>query len=495
VGRFFNPTGGLIFLAVYGAAIISLTTWIARRHTLDKVDFLLASRKLGVLPAAMSISSSWIWAPALFVAAQKAYEQGLAGVFWFTFPNFLALVVFAPFAFRIRKRLPLGYTLPQYMRLRHGRGVHVLYLIQFSGLQICSYAVQILAGATLIETVTGLSFHAVALVLAAITLTYTVIGGLRSTVATDFIQMAIILSIVSITVPWAVTEAGGLSAVAGGLGGASGNFRNLFDPWVAYSFGIPVTIGLLSGPLGDQMHWQRAYAIGSDRRVVKTFLLGAILFVVVPLSLSLLGFLAANKNVSGGWSITSNQMVAPITVSYLLPSFMTFVYVSMVLVALCSTLDSILCAASSLASVDLDQRPSNDPTDEHDPRRVSIARLGMFITAGLGLAIAFIPRLQIVHLFLFYGTWRASTMIPTVLSLSWDRINSRAVFAAILASLMFGAPVYALGTLLNNPHLSVSGSILVVIIGLTTCVVWSMLRPNSDKTLSHPTVKEPILKT
>src|ERR1044071_6834290 len=113
--RLLNPAGGLVFLVIYGSIIISLTGWITRRHTLDKVDFLLASRRVSIPLAAMSIASSWIWAPALFVAAQKAYEQGIAGLFWFAFPNFLALIVFAPFGLKIRKLLPLGYTLPQYM--------------------------------------------------------------------------------------------------------------------------------------------------------------------------------------------------------------------------------------------------------------------------------------------------------------------------------------------------------------------------------------------
>ena len=69
-------------------------------------------------------------------------------------------------------------------------------------------------------------------------------------------------------------------------------------------------------------------------------------------------------------------------------------------------------------------------------------------------------------------------MIPTVLSLYWDRLNSKAVFAAILVSLILGAPVYAAGTVLKNPHLSVLGSILVLLIGFETCVVWSMVAPN-----------------
>ena len=126
-----DQTGGLIFLFLFGAVMIALTAWVGRGRRRDNAEFLLASRSIGVLPGAMSIAASWIWAPALFIASQKAYEQGIAGLFWFTFPNVMALVVFAPLALRIRERFPSGYTLPQFMGSRHGRSVHVLYLIQF----------------------------------------------------------------------------------------------------------------------------------------------------------------------------------------------------------------------------------------------------------------------------------------------------------------------------------------------------------------------------
>ena len=475
-----SPVQGLVFLAAYGLAIIAFTIWISRRYSRDKVEFLLANRSLKMWPAAMTIASSWIWAPALFLSAQKAYEEGVSGLFWYVMPNFLALIVFAPLALRIRKKLPLGYTLPQLMRHRHGRGVHVLYLIQFLGLQFCSYAVQILAGATMIHIMTGLSFHLVALILASITLTYTWFGGFRSTVITDFIQMALILGVASVVVPWVVIEAGGPSAIAGGLAGVRGGSTSPFDPWVAFTFGIPVTIGLLSGPIGDQMHWERAYAIQSDRKVIPTFLLAAVLFIIVPLTLSVLGFVAANPSVSAGWTITSNQMIAPVTVTNLLPGAMAVIYTLMVLAALCSTLDSVLCAAGALVAVDVDQDTLEREKDEHDRRKLRIIRIGMLVTAVLGLGIAFIPGLQIVHLFLFYGTWRASTMIPTVLTLYWDRLNSRLVFVAILGSLIFGAPVYAAGTILKNPYLSVAGSLTVVLFGFLSCVIGTLLsKPRS----------------
>jgi Na+/proline symporter len=205
-------------------------------------------------------------------------------------------------------------------------------------------------------------------------------------------------------------------------------------------------------------------------------------------SLSLTG---SDHQVSTGWIISTNQMIGPITVANLLPAFMVVVYSVMLLSCLCSTLDSVLCAASSLYAVDLLRGATTDqPSEDHGTRQVATARVGMFVTATLGLAIACIPGLQLVHLFLFYGTWRASTMIPTVLTLCWQRLNSNAVFAAILCSLIFGAPIYAAGNLFNNPFLSMSGSILVVVIGLVTCVLWSALAPNHAPLPSPPAAVE-----
>ena len=467
-----SQTEGLGFLCIFGLSMIALTGWVSRGHRKDRSEFLVAGRSLGVWPAALSIAASWIWAPALFVASQKAYDQGLPGIFWFTFPNALSLVVFAPLAFRIRKLFPAGFTLPQLMLRRHGRAVHVLYLIQFFGLQICSFAVQILAGAVLIQSLTGLPSVVVALILVITALIYSTMGGIRASIVTDFVQMTLILSITAVTVPWVISAAGGLVAVTSGLGGASGEFRNLFDPGVAYSFGIPVTIALLSGPIGDQQHWQRAYALKSDRDVIKAFLLGSLLFVLVPISLSFLGFVAANRDISQGWIITSSQLVGPVTVSNLLPSFMSVVFSLMLLSGLCSTLDSVLCAVSSLASIDLLGGTGNETSEAaRDRRQVRIARISMLVLAALGLSIALIPGLTVVHLFLFYGTWRASTMIPTVLTLYWKRLHSRAVFWAILASLLLGAPIYAWGSYFGNPDWSVAGSLSVVVIGLTACIL------------------------
>ena len=98
---------GILLLVVYGIIMIFLSFWVSRKKRNNLKEFLLANKKVGVFVGAMSIASSWIWAPALFLSSQKAYEQGVAGFFWFLFPNILALLVFAPLGLKIRKILPM----------------------------------------------------------------------------------------------------------------------------------------------------------------------------------------------------------------------------------------------------------------------------------------------------------------------------------------------------------------------------------------------------
>src|ERR1043166_8024589 len=129
-----SPIQGAVLLIIYGAVMIGATLILRQIQHLrgaenNMPEFLLANRGVGVVRGALSVAASWIWAPALYLSSQKAFEQGLPGAFWFIFPNLLALVVFAPFALKIRQLLPKGYTLPQLIRDRHGTGVHRLYMI------------------------------------------------------------------------------------------------------------------------------------------------------------------------------------------------------------------------------------------------------------------------------------------------------------------------------------------------------------------------------
>jgi hypothetical protein len=84
----------------------------------------------------------------------------------------------------------------------------------------------------------------------------------------------------------------------------------------------------------------------------------------------------------------------------------------------------------------------------------------MLVNLALGILIANIPGMTITNLFLFYGTLRASTFAPTVLTLVGKRINR--VAPGVMASLLIGLPIFAWGTFANLPMVKVAGSLLTL---------------------------------
>jgi len=346
---------GYIILVVYGVFMMLVTYFFARWKKYRSIQgFLVAERNVSWWMGATSIAASWIWAPALFVSVQMAYQKGLPGIFWFTFPNIIALLLFIFLAPKIREKLPHGYTLPQWIKFRlQSEKVHKMYLFPYFFYQLMAVTVQLFAGGSLVSFLTGIPLINAMIIMAATVLIYAFISGLESSMVTDFIQFILIVIGVVVVVPWAIHSGGGWSAVSQGLGGVTGQFKNIFDPSVAFSFGIVTAIGLISGAISDQQYWQRAFAIKKSN-LVPSFVFGAIMFGIVPIALSSLGFLAANHSLGIGLADgTDVSMIGVATVSKLLPTSAMALFVIMLLSALYSTLDSGVVAASSLYVTDV----------------------------------------------------------------------------------------------------------------------------------------------
>jgi len=467
----FTVGQGIWLLVVYGLLTFGISYIFSRRKRLSKGYFLLADRKLGVFEGAFSIAATWIWAPALFIASREAYLRGVTGLFWFFVPNVLCLIIFSRFAQRIRNKMPQGITLSDYIAKKYSKRVQKLYWIELVGLGVCSFAVQLLAGAGVISLLTGLPFAPITIALTLIALSYSLFSGLKSSVVTDYLQMTIMVIVGAILVPWVVSKAGGISVITQSLGGVSGEFGNIFNSKgisTAWSFGVPVTIGLLAGPFGDQSFWQRAFAI-KEKAVAKSFVLGAFIFAMVPLLLSLLGFAAVGLKLN----VADPQYVNVEIVKNLLPAWALVAFVFMLFSGLASTLDSNLCSISSIVGHDFNKKAN-------DEKVVKFSRYAMLFMAAISLLIANIPGLKILYLFLFYGTLRASTLVPTILSLSTNRIKEPGVFWGIICSLIVGLPMFTYGKLTGCVNLSVWGAILTVSFSGIVAVVFSVIKKTDE---------------
>ncbi len=459
---YMNQTLALSLIAGFG--IVLLTASLVRRYSRGLELFLVSQRSVGVLVGAMGVAASWIWAPSLFIAAQKSYQQGLPGILWFTVPNVAALMLFSILASRIRSIFPNGYTLPEFIASRFDAKTHLAYLFSFLSLQVCSLAVQLIAGASMLQSLSGTPYKPAVVILALVCASYSLIDGLHSSIRSHVLQLIIIYVGLAALVPPAVFSAGGAAAILNGLAGHSGKFTSVFDPHVAYTFGITVTIGLLSGPVGDQKFWQRAFAFG-EGKVVKGYLLGAALFAVVPITMSLLGFIAAGDpaaapEVAAG--AISAQQVGPEVIRNLLPWWGLVLFVLVVLGGLTATGDSSLCAGGSLIAIDIYRRYI-DP-DAADSSMLTVSRVAVLGICAASIGVALIPGITILALFLFYGTLRSATLMPTILALYSRGLSSGGLFWGILPAILLGIPAYVYGELSNNVDVKVAANIGIVVI-------------------------------
>ena len=461
---------GWALIATYFVAMMMLVVFL-RKHKKTKEEFLVANRSMPWLLTAFSMAATWVWAPSMFVASEKAYTQGLAGVFWFVVPNVLTLILLAFFANKMRKLRPDGWTFSDYIREKYSKRCHNLYLIESFGLQTMSFAVQLLAGATIFSKITGISFTATTIVMAVCPLLYTFASGIRSSIVTDFWKMLWIVIVLLLGLPIMFSSAGP-NALFNGLGGITGDFGSLFSAtgiMVALSFGIPTTIGLLSGTFGDQMFWQRVFCVKADK-VKRTMITAAFIFAAVPISLAVFGFFAAGT----GLAISDTQLTNVGAVMAFCPKWFLYLFFVLILSGLISTVDSIICAVSSVAGHDVVKRLSmNEKWHGRIQKNIFLfilfanevraARFAMIVVTIIAILIANIPGLTILYLFLLYGTLRSSVMLPTVFAILGKRMSERGLFYGILTSMIVGLPIFAYGNFTGNIPMIVFGSLFTIL--------------------------------
>lgn len=89
----------------------------------------------------------------------------------------------------------------------------------------------------------------------------------------------------------------------------------------------------------------------------------------------------------------------------------------------------------------------------------------------LAIVIANIPGLAVTDLFLVYGALRATTMLPTVLTLKGKSLSASGVTAGIAASLVIGMPVFIVGTITGSAAMKTAGSLCALLLSGVICMV------------------------
>lgn len=440
----------IFVLVAYLVIMLAATVLMTKRESSIE-RFCVGNRNMNWVVMSLSIAATWIWAPALFTSAENAYTKGFAGLFWFLVPNVLCLILFIPFAKRIRSNMPEGITLSGFMYQKYeSRSVKNVYLFQLGALSILSTGVQLLAGSKILSMLTGIPFWVVTVIMAAIAFSYSQFSGIKASVLTDSIQMIFMLIAAAGFVIFGIKNGGGIDTVITGLGGINGDSASLFSAKgleIFLGFGLPTAVGLISGPFGDQNFWQRVFSVNRNR-IGRSFALGAVLFGIVPLSMGILGFVGAGM----GYTAADTGVINFELIRLLFPAWAVIPFLFMLVSGLLSTIDSNLCAMSSLT------------TDVFRKNTVGKSKAAMALLLAAGIAVANIPGLTVTHLFLMYGTLRASTLLPTIFTLKGIRLESKGVVAGVVCALIVGMPIFAYGNIFGVAAYKTAGSIITVLL-------------------------------
>lgn len=470
--QFLTQTEGLSLLAIFGITMIGLV-WFRTKASKHAEGFLVADRNVGPWKAGLSLAISWAWAPAFFMCSLMSFSNGLAGAFWFIAPNILTFFIFIPFALKIRKEMPKGYTLPEYIYDRFGgnKAIHIVFVVAFLLSMLVAFVANTTAGGILLHTLSGIDRDIAVIAMVLIALTYSLFSGLKASIITDLIQIAMVFVFILIIMPWVIIELGGFSYIIDNLSGISGEYGFFLHPAIAFTMGIPTSIVLITGPLCDQMFIQRIFAV-QQKEIPKTLAIAGLSFGIIPITLSLLGFIAVGLVQDGSIIVDNPEMVGPTVIGHLLPDYALWGFTFMAFAGLCSTIDSALCAISSIGAVDIYKRYFVH--DAIDQRLLRASRIIMIIMAIFGLIISF-SQPNILWVFMIGGSVTASTFFPVILALFWKRLPAYGVFLSVILSLAIGLPYSIYANYSEATEHIVYASMVSVFIPLLICGVTGLM--------------------
>jgi len=406
--------------------------WYWGRNSEELDDYVLAGRRVGLALGTATAMATWVTSNTTMAAPQIALQMGIWGMLGYSL-GAVGLLMFAPLAGRIRNLMPDGYTSGDFVRLRYGKTAWRIFLV----ISLCyslGWLVSMgMAGGILINALTGIPYHFGMTVILTICVGYTLLGGFRAVIGTDFIQALLILVGLVVIAILAIDKIGVDEIHAAALERRPELLNLLMPASIMFLFN-----NLLFG-VGEIFHsnvwWSRAFSFreGVGKRA---YALAGILWAPIPI---VAGFVALAVPALD-LNVPAADMVGPMVAAKLLGATGAVLVLIMVFSALSSSLDSLLAATSILVVEDIYRRHLNPGATAAHLRRATA-----WIIVGLGVLtwILCAPRITtLAELLYFTGAFVASTIWPIAAGLFLRNASAHGAIAGMLLGSIAGLYSY-----------------------------------------------------
>ncbi len=384
-----------IIIGVYFLVIISVAAFASireRRGAETAEGYFLAGRHAGWWVIGASLFAANIGSEHLIGLAGAGASSGVAmGQFEiFAVPCLLMLTwFFMPFYLRNGV-----FTMPEFLERRFSPTARwYLAVVSIVAYVLTKISVTIAAGGIVFETLMGINFWYGAIAVVLITGLYTLLGGLKAVLYTDFIQIFVIIGGSAVVMFIGLDKLGGwgeMREIAGP------QFMNMWKPhsdpnfpWTGIVFGVPI-IGIWYW-CTDQFIVQRVLSAKNIDHARAGALFGGMLKILPLFIFVVPGVLAYCLKQKGLIVLEKPDQALPALVGQLLPAGLRGLVVAGLLAALTSSLASVFNSCSTLMTIDIFQKIKPLSSQK---TLVFVGRISTLVLIILGLA--WIPMMKMV---------------------------------------------------------------------------------------------------
>jgi Na+/proline symporter len=400
----------LATIAVLGAALL-LFVWLGlrERHRHTSVDdYVTARNSQGASSLGLSFLASGMGAWILFAPPEVGAFVGPVAVVGYALGAALPFLVFAACGPGIRRLLPEGRSLGEFVRVRYGRGLHLWVTLLAVLYMLCFLAAELTAVGAITALLSDVPAALAVIGVAVTTLIYTAWGGLRASLVTDRWQALLLLALLALVATVAATHLPRWPALSE-LPAAP-----MPD---ALAVAATLIIAVTAANLFHQGYWQRVWAARSGSDLGRGALLGAVTTVIAVLIVGGLGVIGAASGLPLGQP--------PMPFFALLSEASDWLALPALLLAVTLVASSVDTLENGLASLAVARRGGAS---------LAAARW-LTVLLMVPVVIVALQGLSVLRLFLIADLLCATAVVPMLLGL-WSRMTAAAAVAGCLAGLV-----------------------------------------------------------
>lgn len=398
----------------------------ARQHTINLEEYIVSRNQFGSWMAFSTIVASAIGAWILFSPPEVGATSGIAGIVGYCIGQAAPAVVFAGIGSRIRKLMPNGHSLNEFVFYRFGNAMYVLTLAIIVFYMFVYLAAELTAIAKAVQIMADVPLGWTSLVVITAVFIYTSYGGLSTTIFTDAFQFVVIVPLLLLSAGVAIFASGGLEAALKPLQLNAPELLSFTIPGM--KFGATLVIAVLAAEMFNQSNWQRVYACRNDQVVRRSFLLSSL--AIIPI-LFIAGFLGILGAASG---FNDDRAFFSLIQQLALPTWFIILVLILALALVMSSLDTLLNGIVSVFTLDLKRLfPQMQSSG-----LLRISRILAVVVSTVAVLIA-AQGYGVLYLFLLADLVCAGAIFPILYGLYSRRVTGTMAFWSAVMGIVAGA--------------------------------------------------------